>query len=169
MKIVWRVTFTILRIWMGLQWLEAGSEKIKNPAWVGDQVPAGITGFLKGAAAKATGAHPAVQKWYADFLNGFAIPNAKIFSYMVAFGEALVGIALILGIFTTFAALMGAFMNLNFMLAGSTSTNPILYTGSMIILFWSANATFFALDHVILPWLKERVQGILKKAPATAA
>lgn len=168
MKIVWRITFTILRIWVGLQWLEAGSEKMKNPAWVGAQVPAGITGFLKGAAAKATGAHPAVQKWYADFLNGFAIPNAKIFSYLVAFGETLVGIALILGVFTVFAALMGALMNLNFMLAGSTSTNPILYTAEMIILFGAANATFFALDHVILPWLKAKVAGVMKKAPAAA-
>lgn len=167
MKIVWRITFTILRVWLGLQWLEAGAAKVKNPAWVGAQVPAGISGFLKGAAAKSTGAHPAVQKWYADFLNSFAIPNAKIFSYMVAFGEVLVGIALIVGVFTVFAALMGALMNLNFMLAGSSSTNPILYTASMIILFWSANATFFALDKFLLPWLKEKVP-FLSKISATA-
>jgi thiosulfate dehydrogenase [quinone] large subunit len=38
----------------------------------------------------------------------------------VAFGELLVGIALIVGIFTHFSALMGVIMNLAFLFAGST-------------------------------------------------
>ena len=37
------------------------------------------------------------------------------------------GVALVLGAFDGFAAAMGALMNLNFMLAGTASSNPVLF------------------------------------------
>ena len=37
--------------------------------------------------------------WYVSFLEGFAIPNAEIFSFVVAWGEVLVGLGLIVGVF----------------------------------------------------------------------
>ncbi len=47
-----------------------------------------------------------VQEWYAIIVRDVFIPNAALFSYLMAFGELLVGIALILGIFTRFSATM---------------------------------------------------------------
>jgi thiosulfate dehydrogenase [quinone] large subunit len=124
MTIVKQVLYGLLRIWLGWQWLEAGLHKLGNPAWVGKQAGTAVTGFLRGALAKAVGENPAVQPWYAAFVEHVALPNAKLFSYLVVTGEVLVGIALIAGVFTAFSALMGALMNLNFMLAGSVSINP---------------------------------------------
>ncbi|MDQ1147332.1 thiosulfate dehydrogenase [quinone] large subunit [Bacillus sp. SORGH_AS 510] len=148
------VVWTVLRVWLGLQWIEAGYHKLTGGFDAG--------GFLKGALANATGDHPAVQAWYADFLQQFAIPNVQIFNVLIPWGELLVGIGLIVGLATIPALLAGAFMNLNFMLAGTTSTNPILYTAAMILLFVGTGAYYFGLDRYAVPFIK----GYFKKAPA---
>lgn len=149
------ILWTILRIWLGYEWISAGIEKISNPAWVGSKAGVAITGFLKGALAKATGDHPLVQGWYANFIQSVALPNAKVFSYLVAYGEVLVGISLILGALTIVGLLAGAFMNLNYMLAGTTSTNPNLYTAAILLMAAGANAYLFGLDRFILPKLSK--------------
>ncbi|ATW24293.1 DoxX family membrane protein [Candidatus Formimonas warabiya] len=141
--------WTIIRIWLGVQWLEAGLSKMGNPAWTGDKAGTAVTGFLSNAVKLAGGEHPAVQSWYASFLQNFALPNAKIFSYLVSFGEVAVGIGLILGCLTTFALIGGALLNLNFMLSGATSTNPILYTAALILLVAGINASRIGLDYFI--------------------
>lgn len=149
------ILWTILRIWLGYEWISAGIEKISNPAWVGSKAGVAVTGFLKGALAKATGDHPLVQGWYANFIQSVALPNAKVFSYLVAYGELLVGISLILGALTIVGLLAGAFMNLNYMLAGTTSTNPNLYTAAILLMAAGANAYLFGLDRFILPKLSK--------------
>jgi thiosulfate dehydrogenase [quinone] large subunit len=64
-----------------------------------------------------------------------------------------VGIALILGAFTGIAAFLGAFMNWNFMMAGSASTNPMLFVIAIgLILAWKV-AGYIGLDYFLLPWL----------------
>jgi len=141
----------VVRIWVGWQWLEAGYGKVTNPVWVGDKAGVAIGGFVQGALEKAGGEHPAVQGWYADFLQGVVLPNATVFSYMVAFGEVAVGLGLILGILTGIAAFFGVLMNTNFLLAGTVSTNPILaLPGILLILAWR-NAGWFGLDRWVLP------------------
>lgn len=143
----------IIRLYIGWQWLEAGISKFNNPAWIGDNAGTAITGFLKGAIAKAVGEHPAVSSWYAWFLDSVALPNPVFFSYLVTFGEILVGAALILGLFTGIAAFFGVFMNLNFLFAGTTSTNPLLaLCGLFLILAWR-NAGWIGLDRWLLPRL----------------
>jgi DoxX. len=149
------ILWTILRVWLGYEWISAGIEKISNPAWVGSKAGVAVTGFLKGALAKATGDHPLVQGWYANFVQSVALPNAKVFSYLVAYGEVLVGISLILGALTIVGLLAGAFMNLNYMLAGTTSTNPNLYTAAILLMATGANAYVFGLDRFILPRLSK--------------
>ena len=153
---VFSLIWTALRIWLGYQWISAGFEKITGGGWIGATSGVGITGFLKGAIAKAGGAHPAVQSWYADFIKNVALPNATTFSYLVAFGEILVGISLILGALTVVGLIAGAFMNLNYLLAGTTSTNPNLYTIAIILLFVGANAYTIGLDHFLIPILKDK-------------
>lgn len=143
----------IIRIYIGYQWLIAGYDKVISPAWVGSQAGTALTGFLKGALAKTTGAHPDVQGWYAGFLQNVVLPNAQVWSYLVAFGELLVGIALILGIFTGIAAFFGSFMNVSYLLAGTISTNPLLFIlATWLVLAWKT-AGWIGLDHWIMPLL----------------
>ena len=150
------VAWTILRVWLGYQWLVAGIGKVNDPTWVGSKAGTAITGFLKGAVAKSSGDHPAVQGWYADFVSNVALPNAKIFSYLVSFGEILVGVSLILGGLTVVGLFAGAFMNLNYMLAGTTSTNPNLYTVAIILLAVGTSAYVIGLDRFIMPSLRKQ-------------
>ena len=143
----------IVRLYVGWEWLHAGWTKVNNPAWVGSDAGGAITGFLKGSLAKTTGAHPDVQWWYADFVQNYALNNTYVLSHMVAFGELLVGIALILGVFVGIAAFFGAFMNMNFLLAGTVSANPIfLFLGILLLLAWRT-AGWYGLDRYILPYI----------------
>jgi len=143
----------VARLYVGWIWIEAGLEKVQNPAWAGSSAGVAMKGFIMGAIAKASGEHPAVQDWYAGFLNSVVVPNISVFSYLVAYGELLVGIALILGIFTGIAAFFGGLMNMNFLLAGTVSTNPILFLFELfLILAWRV-AGWWGLDRYLLPFL----------------
>ncbi len=150
-KISW--FWFIVRIYVGWQWLEAGWGKLGVSVWTGDQAGSALTGFLQGAFQKTVGAHPDVQSWYAVFLENIILPNASFWSYLITYGEIIVGIALILGIFTGLAAFLGIFMNFNFLLAGTVSINPILFVlGFLLVMAWRV-AGYIGLDYYILPWI----------------
>lgn len=137
---------TVIRLYLGYSWITAGWHKVADGF--------DASGFIQGAIAKASGDHPAVQTWWASFLESVALPNAKIFSFLVAWGEVLVGIALILGLFTTFAALMGATMNFAFLFSGTVSTNAQLVLLTVFILVAGANAGKIGLDRYALPYMR---------------
>lgn len=143
----------LLRIYIGYEWLMAGYEKIINPVWAGDKAGVALSGFLMGAIAKTNGAHPDVSNWYASFLKDIVLPNAATFSYLVSYGELLVGIALILGIFTGIAAFFGGFMNMNYLFAGTVSTNPFMFLIQLLLILAWRVAGFYGLDRYILPFL----------------
>ncbi|GCE15876.1 DoxX family membrane protein [Tengunoibacter tsumagoiensis] len=154
----------IVRLYVGYEWLTAGFEKMtgyslfgqaqKGGAWVfSGHDGAAITGFATGAIKLSSGAHPAVQDWYASFLQNVVIPNAALFAYLVTFGEVLVGLGLIFGILTGIASFFGVTMNLNYLLAGTVSTNPILgFLALFLILAWRI-AGYYGGDRYILPLL----------------
>jgi Predicted membrane protein len=143
----------IVRLYVGYEWVTAGWEKVTG-GWVsGSTVGTGIKGFLMGALAKSSGAHAAVQPWYAWFIQHVALPAAPFFSYLVAFGELLVGVGLIVGCLTGIAAFFGLLMNVNYLFAGTVSTNPQLAVlGLLLVLAWRI-AGFYGLDSVVLPYL----------------
>lgn len=158
------IVWLIARIWLGYEWLMAGVEKVfgeGSAVWVGPKAGVAVTGFLKGAIAKSALApdfdpvknpHPMVQEWYATLVRDVFMPNATMFSYLVAYGELLVGIALLLGIFTHFSALMGVLMNLSYLLAGTTSTNPqLLVVGLTIVLAGGVAVGYYGLDYFARP------------------
>jgi thiosulfate dehydrogenase [quinone] large subunit len=149
----------IVRVWLGWSFLQAGWEKLTdaNGAWIGSKAGSSVTGFLSGAIKNSTGAHPTVHPWYASLAQNFFLPNATIFSYLVAFGETLVGIALIVGLFTRFAAAMGLTLNLAFLFAGSTSTNVEMVVAEVAIVSAGFYASYYGLDTFVLPYLKKRL------------
>jgi thiosulfate dehydrogenase (quinone) large subunit len=149
----WAWIWLILRLYVGWEWLNAGWGKLNNPAWVGRKAGTAISGFVQGALAKATGAHPDVQSWYAWFLQHVVLNNSVLWSYLITFGEILVGVGLILGLFTGIAAFFGSLMNLNYLLAGSVSINPILFViSTWLVLAWKT-AGWLGLDRWVLPAL----------------
>ena len=143
----------IVRLYVGWQWLSAGLEKIQSTAWVGSSAGSALKGFLAGSLQKASGVHPDVQGWYASFLQGVIMPHAAFFSHIVAYGELLVGVALIIGVLTGIAAFFGVFMNMNYLFAGTVSINPLLlFCGLFLILAWRI-AGWYGGDRFLLPLL----------------
>jgi thiosulfate dehydrogenase [quinone] large subunit len=149
----WAWIWVIPRLYLGYEWVTAGWGKVTNPAWTGSEAGSALSGFLQGAVTQATGVHPNVQGWYASFLQNIILPHAGVWTYLVAYGEFLVGLGLILGCLTGIAAFFGIFMNMNYLLAGAVSTNPILLSiGILIILAWKT-AGWWGLDRWVLPAL----------------
>ncbi len=161
--------FLIPRVWLGYQWLVAASHKLTDAAWM--QTGEALKGFWERAVLIPETGRPAIAfDFYRSFLQVMLDAQAyTLFSKVVAVGETLVGVALILGAFTGIAALFGAFMNFNFMLAGSASTNPVLFLIAIgLILAWKV-AGFVGADYLLLralgtPWrgvsIGESVQAV---------
>jgi len=138
----------IIRIYLGYEFIHAGLEKVTSGGF-------DASGFLKGAIASSTGEHPAVQGWWAAFLEHVALPNADLFTFLVQWGEVLVGIALILGLLTNFAILMGMVMNFSFLFSGTVSTNGQMILLAFFIVVAGANAGKFGLDRYAMPFLRK--------------
>jgi thiosulfate dehydrogenase [quinone] large subunit len=145
----------IIRLYVGWVWLEAGWEKVTSSSWVGGEAGKALSGFVKGSLAQTSGVHPEVFGWYASFLKHVILPFAGFWSHVVAYGELLVGIALILGAFTAVAAFFGAFMNFNYMLAGTAGINPILFLFSIFLILSWKTVGFLSLDKFIFPYAKK--------------
>src|SRR3984893_17271033 len=160
-----------VRLYVGYDFLVAGWHKFNTPAWM-DGSGTGILGFWKGALGTTPSGAPVITfDWYRGFLQYLVNTNsAGWFSYVIVFGELAVGIGLIVGAFVGLAATGGLLMNMAFLLAGTTSTNPVLaILGVLLILAWK-NAGYLGLDYFLrpmfgTPW-KQKVQ-VPSVAPRT--
>ncbi|MEO8970372.1 MAG: hypothetical protein ABI406_02090 [Ktedonobacteraceae bacterium] len=141
----------VVRMYVGAQWLLAGWEKITTPGW--GTSGKDLAGFAAGALAKSSGANPAVQGWYAWFLQHVVLSNAGLFSFMVTWGEFAVGIGILLGLLTGIAAGFGVLMNMNYLLAGTVSVNPILGMLGLFLVFSWRVCGWVGLDRYLLPAL----------------
>lgn len=141
------------RIWLGLQWFQAAQHKISNPQWV--QTGEALKGFwLNAVQTPSVGSPPIVFDWYRSFLQSLLDAQAYTwFAKLVAYGELLIGIALIIGAFTGIAAIFGGLMNWNYMMAGSASTNPLLFIVAVgLIAAWKV-AGYIGADYLLLRWI----------------
>lgn len=141
----------ILRLYLGYTWLSSGLSKIFSDVWIGENAGAALKGFMGRAIALARDGD--VAGWYAWFLENVIIPHAVIFSYVVAFGELLVGLGLIAGLLTGIAAFFGALMNMSFLLAGTVSLNPMMFLVAILLVMAWKVAGWYGLDRWALPFL----------------
>jgi len=142
-----------IRLFVGFAWLDGGLHKLGDPAWM--QGGTALRSYWERAAAIPEVGRPAISfEWYRDFLNTLLAGNAETwFAPLVTFGEIAVGLGLIVGLLTGVAAFFGALMNMSFLLAGSASTNPVLFTLAIgLILAWRV-AGYYGFDRYVLPRL----------------
>lgn len=129
-----------------------------NPVWFGSDAGAAMNGFVQGALGKTEGLHPDVYMWYASFLKGAVLPNLVVWSNAISVGEVLVGLGLIVGLFTGVAAFFGFFMNLNFLLAGTVSVNPVMMLLALGVVLAHRVAGHWGLDRYAMPYLRRKFQ-----------
>src|SRR5690606_1163803 len=145
--------WTVVRVYLGWLWLDAGWHKVTDPRWVGSEAGTAISGYLRGAVSRAQGDAPTVTGWYAWMVENIFLPMGSFLSYVVAFGEFLIGLALIVGFLSGLMAFLGGLMNVSFMLAGTLSSNPIMFMlATWLVLAWRT-AGYYGLDYWVLPWL----------------
>ena len=145
--------WVVLRVYVGYEWIQAGLHKVQDPNWM--QTGAALKGFWTGVIAIPAQGRPAITyDWYRSFLQYLLDAQSYTwFAKLVSVGEVLVGIGLVLGAFVGIAAFFGALMNFNFMLAGSASTNPVLFLFAVLLIVAWKTAGYWGLDRYLLPIL----------------
>lgn len=112
-----------LRIFMGATFLYAGLQHLTDSSYF-DSTKPGYIGHLISQYAVGSPIH--------GFLLRVVEPNAVIFGFMVGFGESLIGIAILVGLFFRIAAFAGLFLNFTFFLSATWNAFPF-YFGSDIV------------------------------------
>src|SRR5579864_7182773 len=97
----------VLRIVTGIFWLLHGVPKILNPQFATQHGM--MANMLQQAVPGSSGA-------YASFLTHVVLPNASLFAHLVAWGETLTGVSLVLGLFSRVGGFFGVFLPLNYWL-----------------------------------------------------
>jgi thiosulfate dehydrogenase [quinone] large subunit len=147
------VIWAVIRVLVGLSWVDASLHKLSSPAWM--ETGEALKGFWASAVKIPDAGRPPVTfDWYRNFLQGLLDSGSYVwFAKLVAIGEFAVGVALIIGAFVGIAAFFGAFMNWNFMMAGSASTNPLLFAAAILLMLAWKTAGHYGADRFLLPRL----------------
>jgi thiosulfate dehydrogenase (quinone) large subunit len=170
----------VARLWLGWEWLQSGWGKVfggnitlrfwewgepeysltgdANVGWVASSgdvaVGDAVAGFASRAIESADGPHPDVAyDWYVTFLEWIRDTAYPWMGPMVAIGELVIGVLLILGLFTGIAAALGAVLNFSFVFAGSAGVNPAMILVSFLLILAWRNAGWIGLDRWVLPAL----------------
>ncbi len=145
------VVWLILRVLLGLTWLEAGLEKLSNPAWT--QTGTALQGFWTSAVQNPSSGRPPISfDWYRGFIQSMLDSGAYVwFAKLIVLGEIAVGLALILGMFVGIFAFIGAFLNWNYIMAGAASTNGLDGLAAVLLILAWKTAGFYGLDRWLLP------------------
>jgi thiosulfate dehydrogenase (quinone) large subunit len=151
------VVWLVIRVLVGLQWLNSGLGKLSNPAWT--ETGEALKGFWTRAVTTPEGGKPPITfDWYRAFIQGLLDAGAYTwFAKLIVAGETLIGIALIAGAFVGIAAFFGGFMNWNFIMAGTASSNPLLMVAAIALILAWKTAGYYGLDRFLLtrlgtPW-----------------
>lgn len=104
-----RLSFIAIRLYIGGFYIQTGTSKIGK----GDY---GL-GYQDSLVEHVTGSLQRAPDFYAWFLEHVVLNAPAVFTLMVAWGETMLGVALLLGIFVRLAGFFGGFMALNFALS----------------------------------------------------
>lgn len=150
----WSILWMPIRFFVGLQWLQAGEHKLRDDAWMSGG--SALQGYWERAVAipEPPGRAAITYAWYRDVLQ-YMLDHEwySWFAKLVAVGEFMIGLGLLVGALVGIAAFFGTLLNFSFMLAGTTSTNPVLFGLTVfLVLAWKV-AGYMGLDRWLLPAL----------------
>ena len=101
------VALLLARLYVGYWFIATGTRKVARGFLSGGALLPQLERFAAGTP----------HAWYKKWLEAIVIPHEHLFAVLVALGETLTGMALLLGALTRFAAGVGIFMVGNFLFA----------------------------------------------------
>lgn len=124
------VLHLVLRTLFGLFWLAAGINKLRKD-WLTTDITRRIF------EDRLTEMHP--DSFAVFYLENFAIPLYKLVAWVITFGELYVGVGLLLGLTTRWAAAMSFFILVNLSLGGYYDASLIpFFVLSIVFMVWSS-------------------------------
>lgn len=130
-----------LRLFIGIGWIRASSEKITDTEWHDGTA---LSTFLEEHLAGGEIVFPLYQ----DLVTDVFLPNASVLGWIIIVGQFLVGVAVLTGTFSNIGLLGGLFMNLNFLLAGAVNPSAF-YMVIQSVLFISNTAAVLGVDWLL--------------------
>jgi uncharacterized membrane protein YphA (DoxX/SURF4 family) len=110
----------VFRILVGAMWLIHGYGKLTDPQWA---LPNGnCYQFVTGMTANTQG-------FYHDFVTGTVLPNITVFAHLIAWGETLTGVSLVLGLLTRVGGLVGFLLPIQYFIGKGAYTHLDSYAG----------------------------------------
>lgn len=159
----------ILRIVVGAWFLKAVWTKLTLAYAFGvipyPAVSPRFLGFQPKRVAEFAAGNPV--DFYKLFLEQTVLPDARLFATLQAYGEAAVGVGLVLGFLTGLSALVGLFLTLNYGLATQWMSFGqqgfhVLLTTSMVIFLAARAGRAWGIDRLILTRASGRAKRWLK-------
>ncbi len=115
-----------MRFFLAYSFIAAGIDKLTDPSYLDpsahDYIGQQISRFAPGTPIEG-------------FLLHVAVPNATLFGVMVMGGELCIGLAVLLGLFTRFSAVMGLLLNLTFFLSATWDIQPFYFGADLPYMF----------------------------------
>lgn len=143
----------LVRLYVGGAWLVDGWHRMHDPSWSGD----GLALRLAWERALQSESEPFQHSPFRLDRTGiqFMLDHGwyRWMADVIAIGETVIGILLLLGLFTGFAALVGTLLTASLAVAGGVVTSPLLLILSIpLIAAWKV-AGWLGLDRWVLPLL----------------
>ncbi|MCK6371365.1 MAG: DoxX family protein [Gammaproteobacteria bacterium] len=127
----------VFRLLFGVFWLAAGINKVRKD-WLSTDI------LLRIFEDRLTEMPP--DSFQVAYLQLFAIPLYKAVAWVVTFGELYVGVALLLGLTTRWAAAVGLFILVNFSLGGYYDASLIPFYLLSLIFITTRSGHWLGLD-----------------------
>jgi thiosulfate dehydrogenase [quinone] large subunit len=133
-----RSTTLLLRLYLGTAFLNEARHKVGPGEWAG--WISWMPGFIAQHVQHDTG-------HYIAFLQSVVVPHGVLFAGLVAIGETAVGAAMLLGVTTRFAAVIGILLTTNYALLNGTSLTDVsndraLLVGFIVVLLTAPGRVF---------------------------
>ncbi len=175
---------TILRLWVGLSFFMEGIVKLEKVfqnynnvflfALAEDQLPDGVTA----ASVEVVQTLPQFIYDFASFtfegakalpvpdfmagivewsMNLMIAPIAPHFQTMMVIAEVVIGLCLMAGLFTSFAALASVMLSVMIYMSGMANKEIIwFFAGSLALVSIGGTGHVLSMDYYVMPWLKKQ-------------
>jgi thiosulfate dehydrogenase (quinone) large subunit len=93
--------------------------------------------------------HSDLPNWYANILQHVVVPNWQFFAYFITYCEFIVGVCFLIGFLVRPASILGVFLMVNFIYAGSGAASAVQQTFLVlfVVMFWVGAGRCLGVDY----------------------